>query len=153
MQRRSNCLVCNSYISTERAQVRSISLTHTPAHKPRKSAQICALFVKMCLLLELFYGTIIVSKTSRNWWNQGVFRPQLFGFAAVAASRHNASCDGSGPRGLGFESRHSDQKSGIRFCGFQIFYWCGGIRKDGTSAHTGVKKCPVDTFLVRGRIP
>ena len=27
-----------------------------------------------------------------------------------------------------------------------------GIRKDGTSAHTGAKKCPVDTSLVRGRI-
>ena len=28
---------------------------------------------------------------------------------------------GSGPRGLGFESRHSDQRSRIRFCGFWIF--------------------------------
>ena len=33
------------------------------------------------------------------------------------------------------------------------FLICGGIRKDGTSAHTGAKKCPVDTFLFRGRIP
>ena len=45
---------------------------------------------------------------------------------------------GSGPRGLGFESRYSDQKSGIRLCGFRIFnrIW---IRKAGTSPQTGVK--------------
>ena len=107
----------------ERAQVRSFFLTHTERTRQEKSAQICALFVKLCLLLELIYDTIIVSKTSVNRWNQGVFRPALFGFAAVAASRYNASCDGSGPRGLGFESRHSDQKSGIRKCGFRIFMW------------------------------
>ena len=35
---------------------------------------------------------------------------------------------GSGPRGLGFESRHSDQKSGILFYGFRIFLYVG-IRK------------------------
>ncbi len=35
---------------------------------------------------------------------------------------------GSGPRGLGFESRHSDQKTEIHFCGFRIFL-CVGIRK------------------------
>ena len=35
-----------------------------------------------------------------------------------------------------------------------LFIGRGGdrIRKDGTSAHTGVNKCPVDTCLVRGRI-
>jgi len=32
------------------------------------------------------------------------------------------------------------------------FLICIGIRKDGTSPQTGVKRCPVDTFLVRGRI-
>ena len=112
---------CESeYYINERAQVRSFSLTHTERTSREKSAQICALFMKYCLLLELIYDTIFVSKTSRYWWNQGIFRPALFGFAAVAASRNNASCDGSGPRGLGFESRHSDQKSGIRFCGFRI---------------------------------
>ena len=58
---------------------------------------------------------------------------------------------GSGPRGLGFESRYSDQNSGDHICGRRNFLRIG-IRKDGTSAHTGVKKCPVDTFLVRGRI-
>ena len=35
---------------------------------------------------------------------------------------------GSGPRGLGFESRHSDQNSGIRKCGFRNFLRVG-IRK------------------------
>ena len=59
---------------------------------------------------------------------------------------------GSGPRGLGFESRYSDQKSGDRFCGYRIFLHIG-IRKDGTSPKTGAKKCPVDAFLVRERIP
>ena len=59
---------------------------------------------------------------------------------------------GSGPRGLGFESRHSDQtRKSTHRVGF--LGWMGReIRKDGTSAHTCVKKCPVDTFLVRGRI-
>ena len=93
-------------------------LTHTKRTGQEESAQICALIVHLCLLLELIYDRILVSKTSRNWWYQGDFRPKLFGFAAVAASRHNESCDGSGPRGLGFESRHSDQKMGIRTCGF-----------------------------------
>ncbi len=59
---------------------------------------------------------------------------------------------GSGPRGLGFESRYSDQNSGNGFCHSQNFYRCYEIRKDGASAHTGVKKCQVDTFLVHGRI-
>ena len=59
---------------------------------------------------------------------------------------------GSGPRGLGFESRYSDQiKKLTQRVGFFISQGIG-IRKDGTSQQTGVKKCPVDTFLVRGRI-
>ena len=34
-----------------------------------------------------------------------------------------------------------------------VSFWLRvGIRKDGTSAHTGAKKCQVDTSLVRGRI-
>ena len=34
-----------------------------------------------------------------------------------------------------------------------VSFWLrAGIRKDGISAHTGAKKCPVDTSLVRGRI-
>ncbi len=31
---------------------------------------------------------------------------------------------GSGPRGLGFESRHSDQNAGIRLCGCLRFLLC-----------------------------
>jgi len=104
-------------------------LTHTQRTSCEIIAQICALFARLYLLLELIYDTINMSKTSVNRWNQGVFRPALCGFAAVAASRNNASCDGSGPRGLGFESRHSDQKTGIRFCGFQFFNRGDGIRK------------------------
>ena len=71
-------------------------------------------------------------------WHRGVAK---FGIAL-----------GSGPRDLGFESRHFDQirKSTHRV---DFLIWMGlGIRKDGTSAHTGVNKCPVDTCLVRGRI-
>ena len=45
---------------------------------------------------------------------------------------------GSGPRDLGFESRHFDQKSGNHLCGCRIFYRVG-IRKGGTSPQTGVK--------------
>ena len=29
---------------------------------------------------------------------------------------------------------------------------CDGTRKGGTSAHTGANKCPVDTYLARGRV-
>ena len=52
---------------------------------------------------------------------------------------------GSGPRGRGFESPYSDQKTGIRFCGFQFFNWGDGIRK-------AVKKQSGGLFLGRGRI-
>ena len=45
---------------------------------------------------------------------------------------------GSGPRGLGFESRYSDQNSGDHKCGHQNFYRIG-IRKGGTSPQTGAK--------------
>ena len=55
-------------------------------------------------------------------------------------------------RNLGFESLTLRQKgnppNGVDF----LFLLELGIRKDGTSAHTGAKKCPVDTSLVRGRI-
>ena len=37
-----------------------------------------------------------------------------------------------------------------------FFVWYGipdiGLEKGGTSAHTGVKQCPVDTVLARGRV-
>ena len=37
-----------------------------------------------------------------------------------------------------------------------FFVWYGipdiGLEKGGTSAHTGVKPCPVDTVLARGRV-
>ena len=56
---------------------------------------------------------------------------------------------GSGPRGLGFESRYSDQKSGDRIRGCRFFI-CIAIRKDGTNPKTGVTKCPIDTLLVCG---
>ena len=117
----------------------------TPSAQVEKIVKIYVLFVRFCLFLELTYYIIFVLKTSRNWRNQGVFRPALFGFAAVAASRYNASCDGSGPRGLGFESRHSDQiRKSTHWVGFLI--WMGwGIRKAGTS--------PVDCCIGRGRIP
>ena len=36
---------------------------------------------------------------------------------------------GSGPRGLGFESRHSDQKTGDRISGHRFFNLGDGIRK------------------------
>ena len=36
--------------------------------------------------------------------------------------------------------------------GWGLFWLCGGIRKDDPTVGR-VKKCPVDTFLVRGRIP
>ena len=46
---------------------------------------------------------------------------------------------GSGPRGLGFESRYSDQKE-ERVLMHPLFFLVGtGIRKAGTRAHTGVK--------------
>ena len=45
---------------------------------------------------------------------------------------------GSGPRGLGFESRYSDQNSGNHIRGCRNFLRIG-IRKGGTSANTGVK--------------
>ena len=60
---------------------------------------------------------------------------------------------GSGPRGLGFESRHSDQKTGDRICGHRFFNWCDGVRK-------AVKKTcrwhvfrPWENPLVSGRTP
>ena len=52
---------------------------------------------------------------------------------------------GSGPRGLGFESRYSDQKSGIRVCGFQIFYGVMGFERP-------LRKHAGGMFLDRGRI-
>ena len=52
---------------------------------------------------------------------------------------------GSGPRGLGFESRYSDQKSGIRICGFRIFYWVLGFERT-------LRKHAGGMFLGRGRI-
>ena len=58
---------------------------------------------------------------------------------------------GSGPRGLGFESRYSDQTSGIRICGFRMFYWDTGIRKTDPN-EVRVRNSPVDGFLGRGRI-
>ena len=71
-------------------------------------------------------------------------------FATIRYTILNAPC-GSGPRGLGFESRHSDQKTGDHICGHRFFI-SGGIRKGGTSPQTDVNKCPVDICLVRGRI-
>ena len=57
---------------------------------------------------------------------------------------------GSGPRGLGFESRYSDQiRKLTQRVGFLI--WMGiGIRKTGPSK-ARVRNSPVNTFLVRGR--
>ena len=92
----------------ERAQVRSIFLTHTKRTSRENSAQNCALFLIFCLLLERTYDTIIVSKTSVNRWNQGIFHSVELRTAAAAAERNDTSCGGSGPRGPGFESRHSD---------------------------------------------
>lgn len=37
MQRKSSCLVCNNYISTERAHVRSISLSFAQEYNPNLS--------------------------------------------------------------------------------------------------------------------
>jgi len=51
----------------------------------------------------------------------------------------------SGPRGLGFESRYSDQKYGIRFCGFHIFYGVMGFERP-------LRKHAGGMFLGRGRI-
>ena len=67
---------------------------------------------------------------------------------------------GSGPRGLGFESRHSDQKQRPPCWAVFVFrLFCGGIRKGGTSPQTGVKTCwgehvfsPWENPLITGRI-
>ena len=58
---------------------------------------------------------------------------------------------GSGPRGLGFESRYSDQiRKLTQRVGFLI--WMGiGIRKTGPN-EVRVRNSPVDSFLGRGRI-
>ena len=58
---------------------------------------------------------------------------------------------GSGPRGLGFESRYSDQiRKLTQRVGFLI--WMGiGIRKTGPN-EVRVRNSPVDCFLGRGRI-
>ena len=58
---------------------------------------------------------------------------------------------GSGPRGLGFESRHSDHKSGDCIRSRRIFYWSVGIRKGGQH-EVLVKNMPVACFLARERI-
>ena len=52
----------------------------------------------------------------------------------------------------GFESPLSHQKSEIPIRVSQIFYARGGTRKGGL-AEGKVRKCPVDTFLARGRVP
>ena len=51
---------------------------------------------------------------------------------------------GAGPRGLGCESRYSDQNSGDHICGYRNFLRTG-IRK-------AVKKHAGGMFLGRGRI-
>ena len=58
----------------------------------------------------------------------------------------------SGSEGWGFESLPAYQKMRIPIRVSAFFDMLGGTRKDGTSAHTGAKKCPVDTFLGRGKI-
>ena len=55
-------------------------------------------------------------------------------------------CGGSNP------SSSANKKTDHIVVGLFIGRGWDGIRKDGTSAHTGAKKCPVDTSLVRGRI-
>ena len=65
---------------------------------------------------------------------------------------------GSGPRGLGFESRHSDQKMKRAAKQPFSFFGQGGIRKAGISAHTGAKTVqwtvfrPWENPLISGRI-
>ena len=59
----------------------------------------------------------------------------------------------SGSEGWGFESLPAYQKMRIPIRVSAFFDMLGRTRKAGTSAHTGAKKCPVDTFLVRGRVP
>ena len=57
---------------------------------------------------------------------------------------------GDGATHRGFES-HSLRQKGSPPKGWGSFLAEGGIRKAGHSV-AGVKKCPVDTFLGRGRI-
>ena len=57
---------------------------------------------------------------------------------------------GSGPRGLGFESRHSDQKE--KGCyGSPFLFGLVGIRKTDPNK-VRVRISPADCFLGRGRI-
>ena len=57
---------------------------------------------------------------------------------------------GSGPRGLGFESRYSDQKKKGASAPFFLLV-CIRIRKDCTSGYTGAKNlsvCPTSKSLL-----
>ena len=59
---------------------------------------------------------------------------------------------GDGATHRGFESHSLRQKSSTP-AGVLLFWRRDGIRKDVPGPWPGEKKCPVDTFLVRGRIP
>ena len=54
--------------------------------------------------------------------------------------------------GQGFESLPAYQKSGYPIRDNRFFNTPAGTRKGGPS-EARVKKCPVDTFLARGRVP
>ena len=58
---------------------------------------------------------------------------------------------GDGATHRGFESHSLRQKSSPP-SGWGAFLAEGGIQKGGTRPQTGVTKCPVDTWLARGRI-
>ena len=63
----------------------------------------------------------------------------------------------SGPRGLGFESRHSDQKSGDHICGCRIFNLCRDSkgwpeRSEGKKQSSGLFLRPWENPLIDRRI-
>ena len=63
-------------------------------------------------------------------------------------------CNGSTPDSdsvCGGSNPSSSAKKKATPFGVAFLFARLGIRKGGTSPQTGVKKCPVDTFLARGR--
>ena len=63
------------------------------------------------------------------------------------------SASDCGSEGRGFESHYPPQKKRGYPFGYPLFFCCGlGFEESGQPEGLA-KKCPVDTFLARGRIP